>query len=253
MVSVLDRFLPGRQRERISGRALAFIIVVLVHLLLASILLVITPPRPKPLNDNTPNTFILLPDPAPQRERTPAPKAKPPAAKAPPTKAPKAPVPPPQKPLPPSKPVVFGDLAYNAIDISKMPSAAPTSNAAASSADAGTGADNDSAAGVGTGPGGVKLYKAEWVREPTHAELSFYMPKNLPDDSWGMIACKTVARNLVEDCQMIDDFPHGSGIARGLVNAAWQFKVRPPRVDGKPEIGSWVRIRIDFSSKAGAE
>ncbi|MBC7507089.1 MAG: hypothetical protein H7267_15440 [Sandarakinorhabdus sp.] len=238
---MFDRVLPNRQRERLSGRALAFIIVVLVHLLLAGVLLLLTPDKPQPHNNDTPNVFILLPDPTPQRQRKPAPKARPPASKA----LTRTPVPPPKKPEPPAKPVVFGDLAYNAFDIAKIPSAAP-----ASTADAGVGADSDAAAGVGTGPGGVTLYKAEWQREPTHAELSFYMPKGLPDDSWGMIACKTVARNLVEDCQPLDDWPHGSGIARGLVNAAWQFKVRPPRINGKPEIGSWVRIRIDFSSKA---
>jgi glycerol-3-phosphate dehydrogenase len=37
--------------------------------------------------------------------------------------------------------------------------------------------------------------------------------------------------------------------ARALVNASWQFKVRPPRINGIPEVGSWVRIRIEFSSK----
>ena len=87
------------------------------------------------------------------------------------------------------------------------------------------------------------------MREPTNAELSFYMPKNMPNKSWGIIACRTVARNLVEDCQPVGDDPRGSGIARALVNAAWQFKVRPPRINGKPEIGSWVSIRIDFSER----
>ena len=237
MVAVFPNLRFGRHRERISGRAAAFIIVVIVHLLLTALLLLLTPPAPKPRNDNTPSTFILLPDVTPQRARKAAARKRPPASKPLST----TPIPPPLVPVPPSKPVVFGDLAYNAVDIAKLPSAAPPSNAD------GDGTNRDTAAGIGTGPGGVTLYKAEWVREPTNAELSFYMPKNLPDSSWGMVACRTVARNLVEDCVALEDYPRGSGISRALVNAAWQFKVRPPRIDGKPEIGSWVRIRIEFS------
>jgi protein TonB len=244
MVSVLESFLPNRQREPIGGRAVAFIIVVLVHLLLALVLLLINPPGPKKRNDNTPSVFILLPNAEPQRARKAAAKAKPAAAKPVSTTT----VPPPERPAEPTKPVIFGDLAYNAVDIAKMPGAAP-----AGTADAGAGADSDTAAGAGTGPGGVTLYKAEWVREPTHAELSFYMPKNQSDQSWGMIACRTIPRNLVDDCVPLGDYPNGSGIARALVNAAWQFKVRPPRVNGVPEVGAWVRIRIDFSAAARSD
>jgi hypothetical protein len=229
-------------RERRNSRALAFAAVVLVHLLLALALYFITPKAAKRRNDNTPSTFILLPDAEPQRARKAAPKAKPAASK--PLARRVAPVP--EVSVAPSKPVIFGDLAYNAVDIAKMPGAATQSTA-----DAGTGTDNDTAAGVGTGPGGVTLYKAEWVREPTQAELRFYMPKNQPDNSWGMIACRTIPRNLVDDCVPLGDYPGGSGIARALVNAAWQFKVRPPRINGVPEVGAWVRIRIDFSSSPG--
>lgn len=240
MASVLDRFLPGRQRAPLRGRALAFVIVLIVHLLLALVLVFLTPSPPEKRNDNTPSTFVLLPDAEPQRARKAARRAKPAASKPLATTT----VPPPEKPAVASKPVVFGDIPYKSVDIAQMPSAAP-----ASTADAGTGQDSDSAKGVGTGPGGVTLYKAEWQREPTNAELRFYMPKNQPDNSWGTIACRTAPRYLVEDCVALDDYPHGSGIARALVNAAWQFKVRPPRINGVPEVGAWVRIRIDFSSK----
>jgi protein TonB len=240
MASVLDRILPNRQRQPLRGRALAFVIVLIVHLLLALVLILVTPTAPKKRNDNTPSTFILLPNAEPQRQRKAAARAKPAASKPVSTTT----VPPPEKPAIPTKPVIFGDIPYNAVDIAQMPSAAP-----ASTADAGNGQDSDSAKGVGTGPGGVTLYKAEWQREPTNAELNFYMPKNQPDNSWGMIACRTIERNLVDDCVPLDDYPHGSGIARALVNAAWQFRVRPPRVNGVPEVGAWVRIRIDFSSK----
>jgi len=34
--------------------------------------------------------------------------------------------------------------------------------------------------------------------------------------------------------------------AEALRLAAWQFLVKPPRIDNKPQLGVWVRIHFDF-------
>jgi hypothetical protein len=125
-----------------------------------------------------------------------------------------------------------------AADISKLGSNAAKGDTSAQSA---------SAAGGGDGPGGAHLYPAEWYVEPSHGQLAFYLPKRIDEGSWAEIGCKTVAAYHVEDCVLLGESPMGSGLARAVRSASWQFLVRPPRVDGKPLVGSWVRIHFSFN------
>ncbi len=99
---------------------------------------------------------------------------------------------------------------------------------------------------VGLAPDGSPLYAAQWYREPYPSELSGYLSTARPP-GWGLIACKTAPEWRVEDCQIVGESPQGSNIARSVLAASWQFLVRPPRVDGEYQVGSWVRIRIDYS------
>ena len=110
----------------------------------------------------------------------------------------------------------------------------------------GAGSAGDSEA-VGRGPHGEVLYNAEWARHPTDAELGAYLPHNAPD-GFGLIACRTIPDNRVDDCVELDQEPHGSHLASAVRQAAWQFRVRPPRKNGRPMIGEWVQIRIDYEN-----
>lgn len=103
---------------------------------------------------------------------------------------------------------------------------------------------------VGRGPHGEILYAAEWAREPTDAELGGYLPRNATD-GWGLIACKTIPGNRVDNCFVLGESPLGSHLGRAVEQAAWQFRVRPPRKGGKPLIGEWVRIRIEYEGRGG--
>jgi protein TonB len=107
--------------------------------------------------------------------------------------------------------------------------------------------DGNDTAGAGEGPNGEPLYNAQWYRRPTSAELGFYLPPGTPPTGWGMIACQTVPDYRVENCHELAQSPAGSGLARAVRQAAWQFRVLPPRIGGRPMVGAWVRIRIDYS------
>lgn len=98
---------------------------------------------------------------------------------------------------------------------------------------------------VGTAPNGEPLYAAAWYREPRDDELRGYL-STASGPGWGLIACRTAPDYRVEDCVGLDEYPNGSQINRAVLAAAWAFKVRPPRLGGRPLVGAWVRIRIDY-------
>lgn len=144
-------------------------------------------------------------------------------------------------PVPVTQLLHMSKQEYAASDISNLPKHAEegsSDNASGNSA---------STYGPGDGPGGVHLYNAEWYREPSHAELATYLSKTSAQGEWAMIACKTIEHYHVENCQEMDESPPGSGLARALRQAAWQFLVRPPRVDGHVMIGAWVKIKFTFT------
>ena len=101
---------------------------------------------------------------------------------------------------------------------------------------------------VGTAPNGEPLYAAAWYREPGEQMLRNYL-STARGPGWGLIACRTAPDYRVEDCVGLGEYPEGSQITRAVLAAAWEFKVRPPQLGGRPLVGSWVRIRIDYGER----
>ena len=221
---------PSLQR-RLSGLALALgVNLGLVFLLLW---LGWFPPEPKKVSQALVVDFLPESHSAAQRaarrsRSQPARKPPPVVLPAKPTIA-VAPPPPPQSKTLPFIPMSSEEMAAG--DIGKL-----------AKADSGSAGDSEV---VGRGPHGEVLYNAEWARRPTPTELGGYLPKNA-DDGFGLVACKTIAGDRVEDCVELDQTP-GSRLASAVRQAAWQFRVRPPRRNGIPLVGSWVRIRIEYT------
>lgn len=98
---------------------------------------------------------------------------------------------------------------------------------------------------IGTAGNGEPLYRARWYREPTDQELRGYL-STASGPGYALINCRTVEGFRVEDCELIDEYPSGAQIGRAVMAAAWQFRVRPPQLGGRPLVGAWVRIRISY-------
>lgn len=168
----------------------------------------------------------------PQAAASPSPLSSPPAVVLPrPATAPEAPPAPPATTAPAApkiKAVIRSDMAT---------ARGPAGNA---------GASGDSQRIAGSGPNGEPLYAAQWYREPYRDELTGYLDYVNPP-AWALIDCRTEPQFRVDGCVLVDEWPQGSNMGRAVLAAAWQFKVRPPRVGGRSMVGEWVRIRIDYT------
>jgi hypothetical protein len=233
-------------------RGTALLLALAVHALLLFMLLRLASVPPQvPKIEPDPVTFQLLPErgTAPAREPAAATKKRSGGGAAPRSAAPPPPVPPmPRPPQAPLDMIILNSRDFAAADISKLPTYRPHQGPEGEQAGvAGDRAGSDSADASGTAPGGERLYDAQWHRKPTDAELAYYLPAGVRSTGWGMIACQTVENYRVENCRELDQSPLGSGLAGAVRQAAWQFRVLPPRIGGRPLVGAWVRIRIEYT------
>lgn len=232
---------PGRRR-----RILSFVLTIATHLLLLLLLLRLAPPFAKMANSGGQLlTFNTAPD---AQEETTQSKSTTKTSHthnaAPPTPA-----------IPPPK-IVLQDKAapwvltpgLEKFDVRQVP---PTQKPSQSPSDASASdeanGESDSDRPVAFGSGGQPLYAAQWYREPTQTELGYYLKDARPGAGYGEIACQTVARYHVDHCEEVGESP-GSGFARAVREAAWQFLVLPPRIGGRMQVGTWVLIRITYTA-----
>lgn len=219
-------------RQPLSRRASGLAFALGINLLLLLVLMtlgIIPAPERKP---SSATVVDMIPEQhARQQQAASARPRSTPLAKPPPIILPVKPTiqPPPAQP----KSAPWIEMSHDqmaAADVANLPQAGPS--------------EGDSEE-VGKGPHGEVLYAAEWARRPTDAELGGYLPRDFPD-GFGLVACRTIPGNRVDDCVELDQWPHGSHLAAAVRQAAWQFRVRPPRKNGRAMIGEWVRIRIDY-------
>jgi protein TonB len=236
---------------RVNGRQrlVSLVLALLVEALLVLVVLSLGWPQGEPKRSGTNLVSVdvrAVPDPSPEPEKPEFSRSSPPLQKprvTPPVPA----IAPVEKPAPLAAAIIpvskAGLASLDIANLPRQPSAAPAP------AKPGFGPRDTGMAGdskrVGSAPGGEPLYAAAWYREPYDDELSGYL-STADGPGWALIACRTVTEFRVEDCVGLDEYPSGSRIQNAVLAAAWQFRVRPPRLGGVSKVGEWVRIRIDY-------
>lgn len=240
--------LPDPYRVPERRRALPLLITIAIHLLLLLMLLRLTTPFAKmsrPAGSLV--TFSVAPEAQEQASRSRSSQPKRSASRPTPASAVEA-SPPPKIELPAKAAPWTLTPGLERFDIRQVPATrSAQSPSDASAADEASG-DASTDRPVAYGPAGQPLYDAQWYREPTDAELAYYARHARPGSGYADIACQTVARFHVDNCVELGESP-GSGYARAMREAAWQFLVMPPRIGGKMMVGAWVRIHITFEER----
>jgi protein TonB len=249
-------------------RATSLTLTVIAHLLLLWLLLRLGPSfTAPPAKDGTLSTFDVSENAtasvagsrSPTRDRAArsggAPRRQP--RETPPAAAAVQPPPPPLRSPSEAPPVTLpgllpgGDALFAASGRVMSTRNADSGSGAGEGQGSASGKDSGNVAGPGEGPGGQRLYRADWYRRPPRGALAAYLPRGAPAGGWGLIACRTIENYQVENCRVLSESPVGSGIGSAMRQAAWQFRVLPPRINGKPLIGTWVSIRFDFTEAPG--
>ena len=234
-----------REQSRQRGAALILALLVEVLLILAVLSIGLYEP-PKPPGEPSLISVNVIAPPAPKPEQPQRELAQAKAQIQTPQEPPPVPVPTvtPVQPAPPIIQISRSQMAQ--LDISRVPRqpapAAAPPKGTYGPVDSGVPGDSKR---IGSAPNGEPLYAAAWYREPYDSELSGYL-STADGPGWALIACRTAPDFRVEDCVGLGEYPQGSQIERAVLAAAWQFKVRPPRVGGVSKVGEWVRIRIEY-------
>ena len=267
-----DPSMSERLRAAFGGRAGGIVLTLLLEGLLVFLLLSFGPhmAQPRKVAETTTVLNIEAP-PAPQPVPAP-PEAEPqdPSEDAPAAPSPPRPQPQPQAQLPsqPSSSFAKPNLMPPQVQVTRPPAVMPMTPNQMAAADLSNLPARDAPAGgkpmmgpvgsarssdserVGTAKNGEPLYRVSWYREPTQRELDGYL-STAQGPGYAVIECRTVENFRVEECVGDSEYPQGSNMLRAVLAAAWQFRVRPARIGGQSQVGSMVRIRIEYGSRPG--
>lgn len=186
------------------------------------------------------------------------------------------PLPPPDADAPPAEPLRPAGSGPAAAPVAVIPVvAAPTSRPASPIS---MGSATGALAGDGAGPaegarppvappavlpplpapmpasanGEGRLFPASWAEVPSQRLLGKHNPPRARYEGvsgGALLACRVLPSRRLADCAVLRETPEGYGFGKAALEAAADFRVNPPMLDGQAVAGGRVAVPVAFRNR----
>jgi TonB family protein len=105
-------------------------------------------------------------------------------------------------------------------------------------------------AAAAASPAPAQVTNPDWEKIPNGDDFAARFPPQALEAGKGGradIECKVAAEGFLKNCRVVSETPKGEGFGNAALAMAWDFKMKPQSVDGKPVEGASVHIPIRFT------
>ncbi|MDF2381909.1 TonB family protein [Nostoc ellipsosporum NOK] len=97
-----------------------------------------------------------------------------------------------------------------------------------------------------------RLFPASWAEVPSQRLLGKHNPPRARYEGvsgGALLACRVLPSRRLADCAVLRETPEGYGFGKAALEAAADFRVNPPMLDGQAVAGGRVAVPVAFRNR----